>query len=99
MSPGSIYTHSSAQVHLALTFKADHRFVRHVVLVTRALLAWSERQHMNALGLKTIPRPRNEPRTHTMRGNFNSVIHVSDRAGAILSRRESESARSIFRQP
>ena len=70
----------AAQMHLALTLETEHRLVGHVVLVERTFLARRERQHVNALGLKTIPRPRNQPRMHTLRSNFNSVIQVTDRA-------------------
>src|SRR5207244_345491 len=48
----------AAEVDLALTFEADHRLIRHVVLVERAFLARRERQHVNALGLETVARPR-----------------------------------------
>ena len=46
----------------------------------RALLARRERQNVNALGLETVPRPRNQPRTHTLRRDFISVIQVPYRA-------------------
>ena len=70
----------TAQVNLALAFETHHGSVSHVVIVEGTFLARRERQHVDALGLKTIPRPRDQPRTHIVGRDFDPVIQVSDRA-------------------
>src|SRR5689334_17968614 len=78
--PGSHLDPFAADVDLTFAFETHHGFVRHVVIVQSAFLARTEHQHVDTLGLKSIPRPRNQPRAHILCGDFYSVVQVPDRA-------------------
>src|SRR5437763_554719 len=76
-------TEERAAIHVeqrAVTFAAHHRPVGHIVLVSPAFLVRREPQNVNAFSLETVARPRDQPGAYALRGNFNPVVQISDRA-------------------
>jgi hypothetical protein len=80
MSPGSICTPLASQINLALAFEADHRLVRHVVIVAHAFLSRREGQNVNAFSLETVTGQCDQTGAHVLRGNFYPVVQIPDRA-------------------